>query len=90
VAVTNPFVVVVEMCGGVEKIEDLQRHEDNNICDKAVKILRTPTKKAERERFKEIAKLLKDFERKTARDKPEKVRVRDITRRWGSQKFGMR
>ena len=38
---TNPFVAVVEMCGGVDKIEDLQRHENHKICDKAVRILET-------------------------------------------------
>ena len=38
---TNPFVAVVEMCGGVGKIEDLQRHENHKICDKAVRILET-------------------------------------------------
>ena len=36
---TNPFVAVVEMCGGVDKIEDLQRHENHKIYDMAVKIL---------------------------------------------------
>ena len=35
----NPFVAVVEMCGGVDKIEDLQRHENHKIYDMAVKIL---------------------------------------------------
>ena len=35
----NPFVQVVEMCGGVDKIEDLQRHENHKIYDMAVKIL---------------------------------------------------
>ena len=38
---TNPFVAVVEMCGGVDKIEDLQRHENHKICDMAVRILET-------------------------------------------------
>jgi len=32
---TNPFVAVVEMCGGVDKIEDLQRHENYKIYDMA-------------------------------------------------------
>jgi len=36
---TNPFVGVVELCGGVDKIEDLQRHENHKIYDMAVKIL---------------------------------------------------
>jgi len=36
---TNPFVAVVEMCGGVDKIENLQRHENHKICDMAVKLL---------------------------------------------------
>ena len=36
---SNPFVAVVEMCGGVDKIEDLQRHESHKIYDMAVKIL---------------------------------------------------
>jgi len=35
----NPFVAAVEMCGGVDKIEDLQRHENHKIYDMAVKIL---------------------------------------------------
>ena len=38
---TNPFVAVVEMCGGVDKIEDLQRHENHKIYDMAVRILET-------------------------------------------------
>ncbi|KAJ1476297.1 hypothetical protein T484DRAFT_1825412, partial [Baffinella frigidus] len=48
---TNQFVLVVEMCGGVDKIEELQmcggvgkieefqRHENHKIYDMAVKIL---------------------------------------------------
>ena len=36
---SNPFVAVVEMCGGVDNIEDLQRHENHKIYDMAVKIL---------------------------------------------------
>ena len=36
---TNPFVGVVERCCGVDKIEDLQRHENHKIYDMAVKIL---------------------------------------------------
>ena len=35
---TNPFVQVVEMAGGVDRIEDLQRHENHKIYDMAVKI----------------------------------------------------
>jgi importin subunit alpha-1 len=35
----NPFVSVVEMCGGVDRIEELQRHENHKIYDMAVKIL---------------------------------------------------
>jgi importin subunit alpha-1 len=36
---TNPFVLVVEMCGGVDKIEELQKHENHKIYDMAMKIL---------------------------------------------------
>jgi len=35
---TNPFVAVVEMAQGVDRIEGLQRHEDRKIYDMAVKI----------------------------------------------------
>mmetsp|Transcript_9512 Transcript_9512/g.18446 ORF Transcript_9512/g.18446 Transcript_9512/m.18446 type:complete len:523 (-) Transcript_9512:115-1683(-) len=38
---SNPFVTVVEMCGGVDKIEELQKHENHKIYDMAVKILET-------------------------------------------------
>mmetsp|Transcript_68671 Transcript_68671/g.183301 ORF Transcript_68671/g.183301 Transcript_68671/m.183301 type:complete len:311 (-) Transcript_68671:280-1212(-) len=38
---SNPFVPVVEMCGGVDRIEELQRHENHKIYDMAVKILET-------------------------------------------------
>lgn len=36
---TNPFVAIVEMCGGVDRIEELQKHENPKIYDMAVKIL---------------------------------------------------
>ena len=36
---SNPFVQVVEICGGVDRIEDLQRHDNHKIYDMAVKIL---------------------------------------------------
>ena len=36
---TSPFVAAVKMCGGVDKIEDLQRRESHKIYDMAVKIL---------------------------------------------------
>ncbi len=36
---TNPFVAAVKMCGGVDKIENLQRHENHKIYDTAVMIL---------------------------------------------------
>ena len=36
---TNPFVAVVEMCGGVDHIKDLRGHEKPKISDMAVKIL---------------------------------------------------
>ena len=38
---SNPFVPAVESCGGVDKIEELQRHENHKIYDMAVKILET-------------------------------------------------
>jgi len=38
---SNPFVVIVEVCGGVDKIEELQKHENHKIYDVAVKILET-------------------------------------------------
>jgi len=38
---SNPFVPVVELCGGVDKIEELQKHENHKIYDVAVKILET-------------------------------------------------
>jgi importin subunit alpha-6/7 len=37
---TNPFVAAVKMCGGVDKIENLQRHEKHKINDTAVMILK--------------------------------------------------
>ena len=36
---TSPFVAAVKMCGGVDKIEDLQRRESHKIYDMVVKIL---------------------------------------------------
>jgi importin subunit alpha-1 len=36
---TNPFVAAVKMCGGVNKIENLQRHEKHKIYATAVMIL---------------------------------------------------
>ncbi|EKX35427.1 hypothetical protein GUITHDRAFT_79857 [Guillardia theta CCMP2712] len=36
---TNPFAQLLEVCGGIDKIEDLQRHENQKIYDMAVKIL---------------------------------------------------
>jgi len=36
---TNSFVAVVEKAQGVDRIKDLQRHENHKICDMAVKIL---------------------------------------------------
>uniref|UniRef100_A0A7S0I2R3 Importin subunit alpha n=1 Tax=Hanusia phi TaxID=3032 RepID=A0A7S0I2R3_9CRYP len=36
---TNPFAQLLEVCGGIDKIEDLQRHENSKIYDMAVKIL---------------------------------------------------
>ena len=38
---TNPFVGVVELCGGVDMIKDLQQHENHKIHDMAVRILET-------------------------------------------------
>ena len=38
---TNPFVAVVEMAQGVDRMKDLHRHENHKINDTAVKILKS-------------------------------------------------
>lgn len=35
----NPYAQLVEACGGLDKIETLQTHENNDIADKAASIL---------------------------------------------------
>jgi hypothetical protein len=65
---TNPFVAALEMCGGVDKIEDLHQHESHQIYHTAFNILEKKwaperrrslrrRKKKERESLRESALL---------------------------------
>lgn len=38
---SNKFAAFVEECGGLDQLEELQRHENEEIYDKAVRIIRT-------------------------------------------------